>query len=276
MKAYLIGKLFFAAVLCVALTACSSTPSTINPEGTNDANANSKDEEQEIHWSYSGDTGPENWSTLDTSFEICAEGKEQSPINLEKAKTSAAAEANINIDYQPGAFTVKNNGHTIQAEALTDDNTIEIDGDEYQLVQFHFHVPSEHQLEGKHLDMELHFVHKNADGQLAVLGVLMKAGEENDALAELWAQMPKEETQAAVELTDPVDLTSLLPQNKAGFHYNGSLTTPPCSEGVKWVVLAEPITVSQEQIDVFAAIFPDNHRPVQPWNDRDIYEAIAE
>jgi carbonic anhydrase len=259
----------------VTITACSSSPSAVVHDDKNTAEVETKKEKHEIHWSYSGDNGPENWIDLDSTFNACGRGMEQSPINLEDAKANATSEANIQINYQPSSFTIKNNGHTVQADANTDENSIVIDGKEYKLVQFHFHVPSEHQMEGKNLDMELHLVHKNADDQLAVLGVLMKAGKENKILAELWSKLPKEESEDNILLEEEINLSSLLPQDKTAFHYNGSLTTPPCSEGVKWTVFTEPITVSQEQIDLFASVFPDNHRPVQPWNDRDVYEVLT-
>ncbi|WP_181438872.1 carbonic anhydrase [Paenibacillus sambharensis] len=271
------GKTLLAALLAVSLTACSSTAQQSSggtPEAAPAPSAPAAGHEAHaVHWSYEGETGPEHWAELGTENGACSSGLEQSPINLDEAKASAdagAAEA-IEINYQPSQFTIKNNGHTIQADAVTEDNTITLDGKEYTLAQFHFHVPSEHQMEGKNLDMELHFVHKDADGKLAVVGVLMKAGAANEALSELWSKLPAEETKENIALEKTIDLPALLPQDQDVFRYDGSLTTPPCSEGVEWTVMQEPIEVSQEQIDAFAAIFPDNHRPVQPWNDRDVF-----
>jgi carbonic anhydrase len=268
-------RFIMMGIFLVTITACSSSPSTIDHDDKNVAQAETKKEEQEIHWSYSGDTGSEYWSALNPSYKACGRGTEQSPINLEDVKANTSSEADIQINYQPSSFTAKNNGHTVQADANTDENSIVIDGKEYKLVQFHFHVPSEHQMDGKNLDMELHLVHKSEDDQLAVLGVLMKAGKENKTLAELWSKLPKEESEENIQLEEEINLSALLPQDKTAYHYNGSLTTPPCSEGVKWTVFAEPISVSQEQIDLFASVFPDNHRPVQPWNDRDAYEVLT-
>lgn len=268
-------RFIMMCMFLVTITACSSSPSPTVNDDKNAAQVKTEKEEHEVHWSYSGDTGPENWASLDSSFKACGRGVEQSPINLENAKANATSEADIQINYQPSSFTIKNNGHTVQADANTDENSIVIEGKEYKLVQFHFHVPSEHQMEGKNLDMELHLVHKSEDDQLAVLGVLMKAGKENKILAELWSKLPKEESEENILLEEEINLSSLLPQDKTAYHYNGSLTTPPCSEGVKWTVFAEPISVSQEQIDLFATVFPDNHRPVQPWNDRDVYEVLT-
>ncbi|MDY7220856.1 carbonic anhydrase [Halalkalibacterium halodurans] len=275
MKKHLWGKTCLAVSLSVMVTACSSAPSTEPVDEPSETHEETSGGAHEVHWSYTGDTGPEHWAELDSEYGACAQGEEQSPINLDKAE-AVDTDTEIQVHYEPSAFTIKNNGHTIQAETTSEENTIEIDGKEYTLVQFHFHIPSEHEMEGKNLDMELHFVHKNENDELAVLGVLMKAGEENEELAKLWSKLPAEETEENISLDESIDLNALLPESKEGFHYNGSLTTPPCSEGVKWTVLSEPITVSQEQIDAFAEIFPDNHRPVQPWNDRDVYDVITE
>ena len=150
---------------------------------------------------------------------------------------------------------------------------IVVDNKEYKLVQFHFHTPSEHQFNGKNFAMELHFVHKDENNQLAGLGLMIKEGTENTYLKKAWNVLPTEKTIENVKLAEPIDLMSLLPKNKNSFRYNGSLTTPPCSEAVKWVVLKEPIEMSKEQIDKFRKIFPDNHRPVQPLNEREVYRS---
>lgn len=268
------GKTLLTATLCVSLVACSSAPSSGDEHGENVAHSESAAEGHKIHWSYTGATGAEHWGSLDTLFHACAEGKEQSPIDLEQAKIELNSEADIEVKYQSSLFTIKNNGHTIQADATTQENFLVLDGKEYTLAQFHFHAPSEHEIDGELSEMEVHFVHTNSDNELAVLGILMKKGSENEYLNELWSILPEKETETNIELEEPLALESLLPENKRAFHYNGSLTTPPCSEGVKWTVLAEAIEVSQEQIDAFTAIFPDNHRPVQPWNDRDVFEVL--
>ncbi|CAM4445188.1 carbonic anhydrase [Paenibacillus tarimensis] len=273
------GKTLLAASLAVSLTACSSTVSQSGNGGSSKVTPSSPSapaagtEAHAVHWSYGGETGPEHWGELGTENRACSSGLEQSPINLEQAKIKADATAAqaIEINYRPSQFTITNNGDTIRADAVTQDNTITLDGKEYTLAQFHFHVPSEHQIDGKNLDMELHFVHKDAGGKLAVVGVLMKAGDANEALAELWSKLPAEKTEESIALDQTIDLPALLPQTQDVFRYDGSLTTPPCSEGVEWTVMQEPIEVSQEQIDAFASIFPDNHRPVQPWNDREVF-----
>lgn len=225
-----------------------------------------------VHWSYDEDVGPENWGELDSSFLACMNGNEQSPINIESVQVKTNEELeNIEIQYQPTHFSIMNNGHTIQANPEISNNSIVVEGEEYILAQFHFHTPSEHQFDGQNMDMELHLVHQDTNGNLAVLGVMIQEGKENETLASIWEEMPKGETVKDVDIKNPVDLETLLPSNQASFHYNGSLTTPPCAEEVNWIVFEQPIEMSKEQIQAYREIFPDNHRPVQPLNEREIF-----
>lgn len=226
---------------------------------------------QKPHWSYEGETGPTKWAGLDPSFSSCADGREQSPIDIElsNVKLDKTLE-DIKINYKPTTFTVMNNGHTIQANDRAGSNSIIVEGEEYKLIQMHFHKPSENTINGQSFDMEGHLVHKNSEGKLAVLGFLIKVGDENKELAEIWSKLPKQETKEDIELDKPVDLVNLLPKETKTFRYSGSLTTPPCSEGVKWILFEKPIEMSKEQVEAFGAIFPDNHRPVQPLNDRQV------
>lgn len=223
------------------------------------------------HWSYEGETGPEHWNELDPKNSACLNGSEQSQINIEFSQVQAkqAAEG-LQIKYKPSSFTLMNNGHTVQANAVGDSSTILIEGKEYRLAQFHFHTPSEHQFNGQNYDMELHLVHRNMDGEIAVLGVMIKEGGENKHLTPLWDVLPKEKTEKDLSLNELVDLEALLPKDRTAFHYDGSLTTPPCTEGVKWTVFEKPIEMSKAQIEVFRQIFPDNHRPSQSLNQRKI------
>ena len=225
------------------------------------------------HWTYEGEKGPEHWGDLNPDFAACTNGKEQSPINIETSRVIEDKKiADLVINYKPTEFSLTNNGHTIQGNALTNDNSFIVDNKEYRLAQFHFHTPSEHQINGKNFDMELHFVNQNTNNQLAVLGLMIKEGASNPYLEKAWNIIPPEEITEAVKLTEPIDLMSLLPKDKDSFRYNGSLTTPPCSEAVKWIVLEEPIEMSKEQIDKFRNIFPDNHRPIQSLNEREVKE----
>ncbi|MFS0786563.1 carbonic anhydrase family protein [Shouchella sp. 1P09AA] len=219
-------------------------------------------------WSYEGSTGPDHWGELDESFALCSIGEQQSPIALSYNSLSSAKWPLINT-YEQTEFTVTNNGHTIQADVYgTTDSSLRLSGTLYTLAQFHFHTPSEHTVDDESFEMELHFVHKDANDNLAVLGVLMEEGEHNDVLEDVWSIMPSNEEIAAetVEL-HPNDL---IPADLRSFQYNGSLTTPPCDEGVKWSVIDEPIELSREQIDRFQAIYPSNYRPVQDLGDRDV------
>lgn len=200
-------------------------------------------------------------------------GNEQSPINIEASKAVTSEDlGNIEIQYEPTHFSIVNNGHTIQANPKTQSNSIVVDDIEYKLAQFHFHTPSEHQFNGQNLDMELHLVHQNAKGELAVLGVMIQEGKENEALASIWDVLPETETEKDMDIQEPVDIQALLPSNQTTFFYNGSLTTPPCTEDVKWIVYEEPIEMSKEQIKAFQEIFPDNQRPVQSLNDREVFK----
>lgn len=262
---------FLSALLCLilALAACS----TQNTEQTTESKE-SKDygKGHGEQWSYEGETGPENWGELDPSYSSCINGNEQSPINIEISKVQPnQALEDIKISYEPTLFTLKNNGHTIQASTTEPTNTMIVEGTEYKLAQFHFHQPSEHQFNGKNFDMELHLVHQDKDNKLAVLGLMIKEGRENKSLTDIWSKFPAKETKEDLKLDQPIDLGSLLPDNQKSFRYNGSLTTPPCSEKAKWIVLEEPIEMSKEQIDNFKKIFPENtNRPVQSLNDREV------
>ncbi|MFB5265353.1 carbonic anhydrase [Paenibacillus enshidis] len=223
------------------------------------------------HWSYEGDTGPEHWGDLNEDFLACKYGTQQSPINIKRSQlTSSDAIQPIEIHYGIAEANIQNNGHTIQVSLKDANPYIMLDGSRFTLAQFHFHHPSEHQINGQNADMELHFVHQSEDGKTAVLGVLINNGAENKAFESIWSSMPAKETEETVELEGTINLASMLPENLHSIRYNGSLTTPSCTEGVSWIVLDNPIEMSQAQIDQFAAIFPDNHRPVQPLGERKV------
>ena len=268
---------FLMFFFVLSLVACSSP----SPDGAkNDAaknevakEENKSDEAHTAHWSYEGKTGPEHWGEIDPNYATCANGKEQSPINIETSKVieDDKIEDPV-INYKPTVFSLSNNGHTIQANPSTSDNSLVFGNEEYKLAQFHFHAPSEHQFNGQYFDMEVHFVHKNANNQYAVLGLMIKEGVSNPYLEKAWNVIPTEKTTEDVKLAEPIDLMNLLPADKDSFQYNGSLTTPPCSEAVKWAVLENPIEMSKEQIDKFRKIFHNNYRPVQPLNGREVEE----
>ncbi|MFD0952680.1 carbonic anhydrase [Virgibacillus natechei] len=272
---------FLTVSLSFLLGACSEqTSETAAPkeEKTDDvkeeqttSTKENKAEETDAQWSYHGDTGPEHWGKLDNANLTCLNGSEQSPISIESTQAIANEKLEgIQIQYEPTTFSLVNNGHTVQANAVTESNSIVIEGNEYKLDQFHFHTPSEHQFNGQNYDMELHLVHEDANGKLAVLGLMIKEGRENGNLASVWEILPKEETEKDIPVNEPIDLQSLLPQDQTSFHYNGSLTTPPCTEEVQWIIFEQPIEMSKVQIQAFQEIFPDNYRPVQPLNEREV------
>ncbi len=217
------------------------------------------------HWSYEGDTGPEHWGSLSPDYALCGTGKAQSPIDI---RAVDIIDTNpIEFHYQPSKLHVVNNGHTIQANYDPGSYMVK-DGVRYDLLQFHFHSPSEHAIEGKQTDMVAHLVHKSAEGKLAVVGVLLDQGDENPVLKPIWDIMPSEKGKADADVE--INAADLLPEDRTYFHYMGSLTTPPCSEGVNWNVMAKPVSVSAGQVEAFTAIFPLSVRPLQPVNGRTI------
>jgi len=218
------------------------------------------------HWGYGGAENPTQWGQLNRDFELCELGKAQSPINIKNPVVSTPT--NINFDYKPTPLVVVNNGHTIQVN-YEQGSSVNINGEKYSLLQFHFHTPSEHTINSKASALELHLVHRNDAGKLAVVGVLLTEGNANPVIEEVWQNIP--ETGKTNTVSDRlINAVNLLPRSKAYYSYVGSLTTPPCSEGVKWNVLVEPMTVSEEQIASFAKIYQVDARPVQPTNGRNI------
>ena len=203
---------------------------------------------------------------MSEEFALCGTGKAQSPIDIDPAGAAAEGDAAISIDYQAGGTEVINNGHTIQVN-FQPGSTMSVGADKFDLLQLHFHHTSEHTVGGKSFPMEMHLVHKSKDGTLAVLGVLISEGEENAAIAPVWAAIPGEAGGKAA-LESPISAASLLPDSLKTYRYSGSLTTPPCSEGVRWHVLSEPIAFSKAQIDAFASLYSVNNRPVQAHNGR--------
>ena len=222
---------------------------------------------QEAHsWSYSGATGPDHWSEIS---ETCGTGKAQSPIDIvDPTKSKLPA---LSFSYQASPLNVINNGHTIQVNYAPGSNLV-MDGKSYELQQFHFHHLSETTIKGKHSPMEAHLVHKDKDGNLLVVAVLLKEGKKNSAVATVWKNIGPEEGKANAPSGVSVDAATLLPGKHGYYTFPGSLTTPPCTENVTWVVMTHPVTVSKEQIEAFAKLYPSNARPVQPLNGRKVLE----
>ena len=221
------------------------------------------------HWAYSGAGAPEKWSSLDPAFSTCASGKRQSPIDIRDGIKVGLDP--VVFDYQPSGFRVLDNGHTIQVNVGLG-NAIEVLGRRYDLVQFHFHRPSEERVNGRQTDMVAHLVHKDLEGNLAVVAVLLTRGSPQPVVQSVWNNLPLERNDE-VAGSVPIDLIKLLPEDRRYFTYMGSLTTPPCSEGVLWMVMKTPVQVSPEQIAIFSRLYPMNARPVQPLNARLIKES---
>ena len=228
---------------------------------------------EEVAWGYEDANGPDVWGQLNPDYVLCAEGTMQSPIDLADAMGSALPE--IMFNYQPSAMSAHHNGHTIDV-APAEENWIEIDGERYDLLQFHFHAPSEHTVAGEFFEMEMHLVHRNEAGTLAVVGVMIAQGEGNAAFDPLWAQLPAAAGETNQVENAAIDAGDLLPGDRQTYRYDGSLTTPPCSEGVKWNVLTTPIELSEMQIAAFKAVVHTNNRPVQPLNERELLLDVAD
>ena len=204
-----------------------------------------------------------SYTDVDAWAETCATGEQQSPVDLAGAESEDLAD--VEFDYSAADASVLDNGHTVQT-TFEDAGSIELDGETYELRQFHFHSPSEHQVDGVPYAAEMHLVHESDDGRLAVVGVLVQDGMDNPVVDTVLDAVPEEGADARdLGVLDPA---ALLPDERATFRYDGSLTTPPCSEGVAWSVLVEPVTWSTAQLAAFAERHPDSHRPVQPVGDR--------
>lgn len=225
-----------------------------------------------VHWSYEGESGPEHWGELSPDFAACAKGLEQSPVDI--PANAPLNPADITFSYKPSAVNIFNNGHTVQVN-YDAGSSIMLNGVQYDLLQFHFHAASEHAIGGQHQPLEIHFVHRNAQGGLAVVGVLLQPGAENSAYAPIFQNIPQQAGQPAAVVGASVDANAMLPSQKGYWRYDGSLTTPPCTEGVKWLVMNTPVAVSDAQIAAFTTLFPHNERPVQPFNSRTFLIPVA-
>ena len=235
------------------------------------------------HWGYEPGNGPSSWGKLNRDWVLCAEGNQQSPIDLTDARQEKFDEmqleyptANLTIVHQTHVLDAIDNGHTIQIN-YDRGETFTIGNESYKLRQYHFHSPSEHTVNGRHYPMEMHLVHLSKDKKIAVIGVFIEEGRHNAAFDTIWSNLPKKTGQQVHLENVQVDIDEILPKNKATYRYSGSLTTPPCSEGVRWFVYVEPVQLSGDQIKAFQKIFHGNNRPIQPLNDRTLkYDAVGE
>jgi carbonic anhydrase len=242
-----------------------------------------------VSWTYSGALGPQNWANLDPDFSLCSEGKTQSPINIPENVPNVTDL--LSIHYVPSPLvimengntalmlgdvpTVFNDGHSIQVNFNNAKETINFDGTHYQLLQFHFHTPSETTINGKAFAGEIHFVHQGPNGSAAVLAVLIKPGKANPALQEILDHLPAQTGKASIAAGQNINPAALLPVSQNYYHFMGSLTTPPCTEGLQWFVLTQPITASPAQIRALTtAIGGPNARPTQPLNQRALTASV--
>jgi carbonic anhydrase len=223
--------------------------------------------EEHEHWSYRGNTGPSHWGALEHEFATCSQGKHQSPINIKSTAAKHADLGAIKFDYKPSILKIIDNGHSVQVN-YDAGSAIMVGSKRYELVQFHFHHPSEEKIDGKSFPMVVHLVHKADDGKLAVVAVLVRAGQANPLIETLWAHLPKEKGAEQVDTNAQIDATTLLPADRAYYTFDGSLTTPPCSEDVTWFVLRNPVQFSAKEVSRFAKIYPMDARPTQPLNGR--------
>jgi carbonic anhydrase len=224
-------------------------------------------EEGHHEWDYGAEHGPQHWGAIKSEFASCGSGSAQSPIDIRGAVPSKLDP--IRFDYHPTELHIIDNGHTIQVN-YGPGSGITVGGRRYELVQFHFHKPSEEKIGGKSYPMVAHLVHKNADGALAVVAVLLKPGAQNGLVQALWTNLPKEKEKESVVAKVKINAAQLLPKSHAYYTFPGSLTTPPCSEGVTWFVLTHPTEISQQEIARFGKVYNGNARPTQPLNGRTI------
>lgn len=253
------------AVSTMGISACSSTNQAIKGETTP---TSSQTQGGEPNWSYAGNTGPEYWGDAENAS-ACKMGQEQSPINITQVTSSAANVPAINYS-QSANVQINNNGHTVVYTPTTEDSTIELNNERYVLKQFHYHMPSEHQFSGQNYPGEIHFVHANSAGDLAVIGVMVKPGKANEVIRVLLNGTQLSTENKAGSTANKVNLSALAPAMPTYYHYTGSLTTPPCSEKVEWYVSKQPLELASDQIAIMTDLYDGNNRPVQSQGNRTI------
>ena len=263
----LLSGLFLSSAAMAETAQPAADAAGASPGQVPAASSDSKPAEKPAHWSYGGSEGPAYWGELSADYSQCSIGRNQSPVDLNQDDAIRSNKDSVQVDYQPMGYELVNNGHTLQATPQGSQPPLQIGSRTFTLKQFHFHDPSEHTFKGRHFPLELHLVHGAEDGALAVLAVVFQEGDENPALAPLVAEsLSRGQTR---KLAEPLDIRPLLPKKLSYFRLNGSLTTPPCSEGVTWVVFSSPVKASKAQIEALGQIMGGpNNRPVQPLNAR--------
>ncbi len=233
---------------------------------------NGHNTEKELHrvkWGYKGDIGPDRWGDLSPEYKLCKTGKNQSPIDIRNAKKEKLPK--INFNYQDSILNITNSGYTIQLK-YDKGSYVKYEDKKCDLLQLHFHTPSEHLINGRAFPMEAHLVHKCDDGKLLIIGVMVRQGKEHSLIKDIWTVMP-EKAGESVKVDVKINAKGILPKDRSYYAYSGSLTIPPCSEDVTWIIMKESIEVSSEQISRFRELYDVNSRPVQPINDRIIKES---
>ena len=253
------------AVLGTPLMIYAKDHSISRGEGSSHKTENN--EKSRSHWGYRGIEGPQHWGLLTKEYATCETGSKQSPINIQ-TKNLPRHQETLKFNYKTSELHEMNNGHTVQISHKSGCN-VALNNRTFKLRQFHFHEPSEHHIDGNKYPMEMHFVHQDEDGQILVIAVMMEVGPEHPALKNIWAWLP---AQVGKESSFPINanLREILPENTQHYRYSGSLTTPPCSEGVQWLVLTKPVKVSEQSLQKFLKIIGNNARPVQPLGNRRI------
>ncbi len=222
------------------------------------------------HWAYTGHGNPSQWGELSEKYKMCSDGKNQSPINITVTDSKDTDLKDIAFSYKADSNSVINNGHTVQVN-IDAGSSIMIDGKAFELKQFHFHSPSENHIDGKSFPLEAHFVHVDKEGNIAVVALMFQEGEANAALEKVWSKLPLKAEEKATLTLSADDVNALLPNTKEYYRFSGSLTTPPCSEGVRWFVMKKPVTISKEQVEKFThTMHHANNRPIQKINARKV------
>lgn len=225
-------------------------------------------------WSYSGATGPTKWGKMDKEFALCGNGQLQAPIDIPDSKARKGDIPPVLFNYKPSAYTIVDDGHTIVVKFPAGTGSkMTLEGEPYELTAIEFHKPAEMKVDGKVHDMSAHLMHKARDGKLLIVAVSLDQGNENALIKSFWTHMPNTKGKE-VEIAEKVNPTALLPSSKGYYAFGGSLTTPPCTESVSWVVMQKPVQISADQVRQFAKVYPNNARPTQPVNDRDIQGSL--
>ncbi len=273
---YLVTAIMTVSVM--GFTACSNSyqtkqiPNDANPvivdQGTGKQSTEQSPDNSAVSWSYTGGTGPEYWGDVEDA-EACKIGQEQSPIDITRVTASATEAPAINYS-QSADLRINDNGHTIVYTPTTAENTIRINNESFELKQFHYHTPSEHQFGSQNYPAEIHFVHANNEGNLAVVGVMLEQGQANSAMRVLLDGTQLSAKNKAEFTANKVDLSGLIPAMPTFYHYQGSLTTPPCSEKVQWYVTKEPLKLANDQLAIMTDLYEGNNRPIQPQGARKV------